>query len=137
MRPELFHIVIADVPFVDLINTMLDPSLPLTVLEYEEWGNPNDTEYYRYMRSYSPYDNVTQQDYPNMLITTGLNDTRVMYWEGAKWTAKLRALKTDDNLLLLKTKMETGHLGASGRYDYLRDIAFEYAFILDIFNIKD
>ena len=137
MRPDLFHIVIADVPFVDLINTMLDASLPLTVLEYEEWGNPNEEEYYYYMKSYSPYDNVKAQDYPHMLITAGLNDTRVMYWEGAKWTAKLRALKTDQNILLLKTNMGTGHLGASGRYDFLKDIAFEYTFIFDIFGIKD
>lgn len=137
MRPELFHIVVADVPFVDLINTMFDATLPLTVLEYEEWGNPNDDEYYYYMKSYSPYDNVVAQDYPHILVTAGLNDTRVMYWEGAKWTAKLRALKTDDNLLLLKTNMGTGHLGASGRYDFLKDIAFEFAFILDILSIKD
>ena len=137
MRPDLFHIVVADVPFVDLINTMLDASLPLTVLEYEEWGNPHDEEYYRYMKSYSPYDNVIAQEYPHMLITAGLNDTRVMYWEGAKWTAKLRALKTDDNTLLLRTNMGTGHLGASGRYDFLKDIAFEYTFILDVLGIKD
>lgn len=137
MKPDLFKIVVADVPFVDLINTMFDPSLPLTVLEYEEWGNPKNKEYYRYMRSYSPYDNVTAQDYPHILITAGLNDTRVMYWEAAKWTAKLRALKTDENLLLLKTNMGTGHLGASGRYDYLKDIAFEYAFILDVLGLKD
>ena len=137
MKPDLFKIIIADVPFVDLINTMFDPSLPLTVLEYEEWGNPKNEEYYRYMQSYSPYDNVTAQDYPHILITAGLNDTRVMYWEAAKWTAKLRALKTDQNLLLLKTNMGTGHLGASGRYDYLKDIAFEYVFILDVLGIKD
>ncbi|MGB3340080.1 MAG: S9 family peptidase [bacterium] len=137
MRPELFHIVVADVPFVDLINTMFDATLPLTVLEYEEWGNPNEEQYYRYMKSYSPYDNVIAQNYPNMLITAGLNDTRVMYWEGAKWTAKLRALKTDENILLLKTNMGTGHLGASGRYDFLKEIAFEYTFILDILGIKD
>jgi oligopeptidase B len=137
MKPDLFKIVVADVPFVDLINTMFDPSLPLTILEYEEWGNPKNEEYYRYMRSYSPYDNVTAQDYPHILITAGLNDTRVMYWEAAKWTAKLRALKTDENLLLLKTNMGTGHLGASGRYDYLKDIAFEYAFILDVLGLKD
>jgi oligopeptidase B len=102
MRPDLFKIVVADVPFVDLINTMLDPTLPLTVLEYEEWGNPNNKEYYDYMKSYSPYDNVAVKEYPNILITAGLNDSRVQYWEAAKWTAKLRALKTDNNLLLLK-----------------------------------
>lgn len=136
MRPELFKIAIADVPFVDLINTMLDSTLPLTVLEYEEWGNPYEKEYYDYMISYSPYDNVAAQNYPNMLITAGLNDTRVMYWEAAKWTAKLRALKTDNNLLLLKTNMGTGHLGASGRYDFLKEIAFEYAFILYVLGMR-
>lgn len=137
MRPDLFKIVVADVPFVDIINTILDPTLPLTVLEYEEWGNPNVKEYYDYMKSYSPYDNVEPKDYPNILIIAGLNDTRVMYWEAAKWTAKLRLLKTDNNLLLLKTNMGTGHLGASGRYDYLKDIAFEYAFILDLLGINN
>ncbi len=137
MRPELFKAAIADVPFVDIVNTMLDPSLPLTVLEYDEWGNPNQKEYYEYIMSYSPYDNVESKDYPNMLITAGFNDTRVSYWEAAKWTAKLRAEKTDDNILLLKTKMGTGHLGYSGRYDYLKDVAFEYAFILDLFGIEE
>lgn len=137
MRPDLFKIVVADVPFVDLINTMLDPTLPLTVLEYEEWGNPNNKEYYDYMKSYSPYDNVAVKEYPNILITAGLNDSRVQYWEAAKWTAKLRALKTDNNLLLLKMNMGSGHLGASGRYDFLKDIAFEFAFILDLFGIKN
>jgi len=136
MRPDLFKAVIADVPFVDALNTMLDPSIPLTVIEYEEWGNPNEEEYYDYMKSYSPYDNVEAKDYPNMLITAGLNDPRVQYWEPAKWTAKLRALKTDKNILLLKTKMGEGHMGASGRYDYLKDIAFEYAFIFDLFGIE-
>ena len=137
MRPDLFKAVIADVPFVDALNTMLDPSIPLTVIEYEEWGNPNEEEYYDYMKSYSPYDNVEAKDYPNMLITAGLNDPRVQYWEPAKWTAKLRALKTDKNILLLKTKMGEGHMGASGRYDYLKDIAFEYAFIFDLFGIEE
>jgi len=137
MRPDLFKIVVADVPFVDLINTMLDPTLPLTVLEYEEWGNPNNKEYYDYMKSYSPYDNVAVKEYPNILITAGLNDSRVQYWEAAKWTAKLRALKTDNNLLLLKMNMGSGHLGASGRYDFLKDIAFEFAFILGLFGIKN
>ncbi|RMF55053.1 MAG: S9 family peptidase, partial [Calditrichaeota bacterium] len=130
MRPDLFKVVIAKVPFVDVLNTMLDPTIPLTVIEYDEWGNPNQEEYYFYIKSYSPYDNVERKAYPNMLITAGLNDPRVQYWEPAKWTAKLRALKTDDNLLLLKTNMGAGHGGASGRYDYLKDIAFEYAFIL-------
>ncbi len=136
MRPELFKAVVADVPFVDLINTMLDASLPLTVLEYEEWGNPHDAAYYEYMKIYSPYDNVSAQDHPHILITAALNDPRVMYWEPAKWTAKLRSLKTDNNTLLLKTDMAIGHMGASGRYDYLRNVAFEYAFMLDLFNIK-
>jgi len=137
MRPGLFKIAVTSVPFVDLINTILDPTLPLTVLEYEEWGNPNNEEYYKYMNSYSPYDNVTTQDYPHLLITASLNDTRVMYWEAAKWTAKLRALKTNNNLLLLKMDMGAGHLGASGRYDYLKDIAFEFTFIFDVLGIKD
>jgi len=136
MRPDLFKIVVAEVPFVDVLNTMLDPSLPLTVIEYEEWGNPNDKEYYDYMKSYSPYDNVSTKNYPNMLITAGLNDPRVSYWEPTKWTAKLRALRTDKNLLLLKTKMESGHFGATGRYDYLKDVAFQYAFIFDVLGIK-
>jgi oligopeptidase B len=137
MRPDLFKIVVADVPFVDVINTMLDPTIPLTVTEYEEWGNPHEKEYYHYMKTYSPYDNVEAQEYPHMLITAGLNDPRVQYWEPAKWTAKLRSLKTDDHLLLLKTDMGAGHFGQSGRYDYLRDVAFEYAFILDVLGIKE
>ncbi len=136
MRPDLFKVVVADFPFVDVLNTMLDPTIPLTILEYDEWGNPQEKEYYFYIKSYSPYDNVEAKDYPNMLITAGLNDPRVQYWEPAKWTAKLRALKTDDNILLLKTNMGTGHFGASGRYDYLKEIAFEYAFIFDIFGIE-
>jgi len=135
MRPDLFKAVIAKVPFVDVVNTMLDPSIPLTVIEYEEWGNPNIKEYYDYIKTYSPYDNVEAKDYPNLLITAGLNDPRVQYWEPAKWTAKLRALKTDDNLLLLKTNMGAGHAGASGRYDYLKDIAFDYAFLFDVLGI--
>jgi len=136
MRPELFGIVVADVPFVDLINTMMDPSIPLTVIEYDEWGNPNLEEYYQYMRSYSPYDNVEAKAYPTIYITTSLNDPRVAYWEPAKWAAKLRATKTDNNLLILKTNMGAGHGGSSGRYDYLKDIAFEYAFILNHFGIR-
>ncbi len=136
MAPELCHIAVADVPFVDVMNTMLDASIPLTVIEYEEWGNPNTKEYFDYMMSYSPYDNVAAKAYPHMLITGGLNDTRVQYWEPAKWTATLRALKTDDNRLLLKTNMGAGHGGASGRYDYLREIALEYAFILDVLGVK-
>ena len=132
LRPDLFATVVADVPFVDVVNTMLDPTLPLTVIEYDEWGNPTDDESaYRYMLSYSPYDNVAPRAYPNLLVTAGLNDPRVAYWEPAKWTAKLRDLKTDQNRLLLRTNMGAGHAGASGRYDYLREVAFRYAFVLD------
>lgn len=130
MRPDLFKVMIADVPFVDVMNTMLDPSVPLTVMEYEEWGNPNEKEYFDYMMSYSPYDNVTAQAYPTMLVLAGLNDPRVQYWEPAKYTARLRANKTDNNLLLLKTNMGAGHMGSSGRYQFYDDLAFEYAFIL-------
>ncbi|MEM7232680.1 MAG: prolyl oligopeptidase family serine peptidase, partial [Planctomycetota bacterium] len=130
-RPELFRAVIADVPFVDVVSTMLDETLPLTITEYEEWGNPNEKEYYDYIRSYSPYDNVEAKAYPNLLITGGLNDPRVSYWEPAKWAAKLRELKTDDHLLLLKTNMGAGHGGASGRYAHLEEIAFKYAFVID------
>lgn len=136
MKPELFKIVIADVPFVDVINTMSDPSLPLVREEYEEWGNPADKEYFEYMLSYSPYDNVAAQNYPTMLVTAGLNDPRVSYWEPAKFVAKLRATKTNNNPLLLKTNMDAGHAGASGRYDFLKEIAFEYAFILKFLNIR-
>ncbi|OGC41763.1 oligopeptidase B [candidate division WOR-3 bacterium RBG_13_43_14] len=137
MNPDLCAIAIADVPFVDVINTMLDPTIPLTTLEYDEWGDPNNTEYYEYMKNYSPYDNVSQQEYPNILVTAGLNDPRVGYWESAKWVARLRTLKTDNNFLLLKTNLGTGHMGSSGRYDYLKEIAFEYAFILEILNKKE
>ena len=136
LRPDLFRAVLAEVPFVDVVNTMLDASLPLTVIEYEEWGNPNDPEYYHRIRSYSPYDNVRAQAYPHMLITAGLNDPRVAYWEPAKFTARLRALKTDPNRLLLKTNMGAGHGGASGRWDYLREVAFKYAFVLDVVGIE-
>jgi len=131
MAPELFKAAIAGVPFVDVVTTMLDESLPLTVGEFEEWGNPKDKEYYDYMLSYSPYDNVEAKDYPNILISAGLNDPRVHYWEPAKWAAKLVELKTDNNKLLLKTNMGAGHGGASGRYDYLKERAFEFAFLLD------
>ena len=131
MRPDLFEAAHAAVPFVDVVNTMLDASIPLTTGEYEEWGNPNDPKYYAYMKSYSPYDNVAAKDYPHILITAGLNDPRVHYWEPAKWAAKLRATKTDDNLLLLKTNMGAGHGGASGRYARFEELAFEYAFIID------
>jgi oligopeptidase B len=131
MRPELFKSVVAQVPFVDVVSTILDTSLPLSAMEWEEWGNPNDKVYYDYMKSYSPYDNVEAKDYPAMLITAGLNDPRVSYWEPAKWTAKLRDMKTDHHVLLLKTNMDAGHAGASGRYEQLKEIAFEYAFLLE------
>jgi len=137
MRPDLFRAVVADVPFVDVINTMRDSTIPLTVEEYTEWGNPHEEEYYEYMLTYSPYDNVEPKGYPNLLITAGLNDPRVQYWEPAKWTARLRATKTDTNRLILKTNMGAGHGGASGRYDYLKEVAFEYAFILDVLNMAD
>ena len=126
---------VAKVPFVDVINTMLDESLPLTVPEYEEWGNPNDKAYYDFILSYSPYDNVEPKAYPHLLVTGGLNDPRVHYWEPAKWTAKLRSIKTDSNRLLLKTNMGAGHGGASGRYDSLKELAFDYAFILDTLDV--
>ncbi|HXH68254.1 MAG TPA: S9 family peptidase [Candidatus Limnocylindrales bacterium] len=130
LRPDLFRAVVSHVPFVDVLNTMLDPALPLTVGEYEEWGNPQRAEDYFYMKSYCPYTRLERKDYPAMLVKAGLNDSQVMYWEPAKYTAKLRTLKTDDNVLLLKTNMGAGHGGASGRYDYLKEIAFDYAFLL-------
>ncbi len=130
MRPDLFAGVVADVPFVDVITTMMDPSIPLTVIEYEEWGNPADPEFYAYMRNYSPYDNLAATHYPPILATAGLNDPRVSYWEPAKYVTKLRHVKTNDNVVLLKTNMAAGHGGASGRYDYLRETAFEFAFLL-------
>jgi oligopeptidase B len=130
LRPDLFEAVVAEVPFVDVINTMLDASLPLTTGEYEEWGNPQEREYFEYMLSYSPYDNIEPKAYPAMLVETSLNDSQVMYWEPAKYVAKLRATKTDNNPVLLKINMGAGHGGASGRYDYLRELAFTYTFIL-------
>ena len=130
LRPDIFRAVLSHVPFVDVMNTMLDASLPLTVPEYEEWGNPNEEEYFHYMLSYSPYDNLKAGSYPAMLVKTSLNDSQVMYWEPAKYVAKLRTLKTDETPLLLVTNMEAGHGGASGRYDYLKEIAFDYAFLL-------
>jgi oligopeptidase B len=132
LRPDLFKAVVAAVPFVDVVTTMLDDSIPLTTGEYDEWGNPNDPEYYFYMKSYSPYDNVEAKEYPNTLITTGLHDSQVQYWEPAKWAAKLRELKTDNNLLLLHCNMETGHGGASGRYEVFKEVAMEYAFLLKV-----
>jgi len=137
MRPELFKGVIAGVPYVDVITTMSDSTIPLTTGEYDEWGNPNDSTFYRYMLSYSPYDNVERKAYPTMLITAGLYDTQVLYVEPAKWTAKLRAMKTDNNRLILRTNMEAGHAGASGRYKRWRDVAFEYAFLLDLAGLGD
>ena len=131
MRPELFAAAVAAVPFVDVVNTMLDETIPLTVIEWEEWGNPNEPGPFKTMKAYSPYDNVTAQAYPHMLILAGLNDPRVQYWEPAKWTAKLRATKTDDHHLLLKTNMGAGHGGASGRYGRLTEKAFDYAFVID------
>jgi oligopeptidase B len=136
MRPELFRMVINHVPFVDVLNTMLDASLPLTVGEYEEWGNPRIAEDYFYMKSYCPYTNLAAKAYPTMLVKTGLNDSQVMYWEPAKYVAKLRTLKTDTNRLLFKTNMGAGHGGASGRYDYLREIALDYAFLLTELGIR-
>jgi len=132
LRPDLFAAVIAGVPFVDSLNTALDASLPLTVGEYEEFGDPSKREFYGYMKSYAPYENVKAQAYPAMLVTAGLNDPRVSYWEPAKWVAKLRALKTNDRPLLLKTNLGSGHFGASGRYEYLKETALEYAFLLDV-----
>lgn len=134
MNPELYNGIIAGVPFVDVISTMIDDSIPLTTGEYDEWGNPNDKEYYDYIKSYSPYDQVKKQAYPNMLITTGLHDSQVQYWEPAKWIAKLRAYKTDKNVLFLHTNMEAGHGGASGRFDALKETAEEYTFFLSLEN---
>ena len=131
MKPQLWKAAIAAVPFVDVVTTMLDDSIPLTTGEYDEWGNPNKEEYYKYILSYSPYDQIEKKDYPSLLVTTGLHDSQVQYWEPAKWVAKLRELKTDDNLLLLKTNMETGHGGASGRYEYYKEVALNYAFLID------
>jgi oligopeptidase B len=136
MRPDLFHGIIAQVPFVDVVTTMLDDTIPLTTGEYDEWGNPNDKVYYDYMLSYSPYDNVCAQDYPHMYISTGLHDSQVQYWEPAKWVAKLRAMKTDANQLFLDTNMATGHGGASGRFEALKEVAKEFAFLLDLEKIK-
>ena len=132
MEPELFNGVIAAVPFVDVMTTMLDESIPLTTLEYDEWGNPNDLEFYNYMLSYSPYDNVSNLNYPNLLITTGLHDSQVQYWEPAKWIAKLRDYNRSKNHLLLHTNMDTGHGGASGRFNALKEIAMEYAFLIGL-----
>ena len=136
MNPELFNGIVAAVPFVDVMTTMLDETIPLTTSEYDEWGNPNEKEYYDYMLSYSPYDNVQKTDYTNMLVTTGLHDSQVQYYEPAKWVAKLREYKTDNNVLLLHTNMEAGHGGASGRFDALKETAIDYAFMLELEGIK-
>ena len=136
MRPDLYQTIVAQVPFIDVINTMLDDTLPLTTGEYEEWGNPNEEEYYNYMLSYSPYDNIKAQNYPNMLVTGGINDSQVLFHEPTKYVAKLRALKTDDNIVILHMNMDSGHGGATGRYDGIKDTAFEFAFILNRVGIE-
>ena len=136
MAPELYNGIISQVPFVDVVTTMLDDSIPLTTGEYDEWGNPNEKKYYDYMLSYSPYDNVKSQDYPNLYVSTGLHDSQVQYWEPAKWVAKLRLLKTNDKKLFLDTNMEAGHGGASGRFEALKELAKEFTFLLDLEGIK-
>jgi oligopeptidase B len=137
MEPDLYNGVIAAVPFVDVVTTMLDESIPLTTGEYDEWGNPNEKKYYDYIKSYSPYDNISEQKYPHILVTTGLHDSQVQYWESAKWVAKLRDKKTDTNKLLLRINMKAGHVGASGRFEALKEDAEEYAFLLDLENIDN
>ncbi|WP_428838838.1 prolyl oligopeptidase family serine peptidase [Nonlabens xylanidelens] len=137
MAPGLYNGILSAVPFVDVVTTMLDDSIPLTTGEYDEWGNPNNKDSYEYMLSYSPYDQVIAQSYPNMLVTTGYHDSQVQYWEPAKWVAKLRELKKDDHLLLFKTDLSSGHSGASGRYDALKEVAIDFAFLLDLENINN
>jgi oligopeptidase B len=137
MAPELYNGIIAQVPFVDVVTTMLDESIPLTTGEYDEWGNPNEEQYYKYMLSYSPYDNVEEKDYPAMLVTTGLHDSQVQYWEPAKWVAKLRDMKSDDNPLFLHTNMKAGHSGDSGRYGHVKETAMTYTFMLWLAGIKE
>lgn len=136
-EPKLFNAIVAQVPFVDVVTTMLDETIPLTTGEFDEWGNPKDKEYYDYIKSYSPYDNIEAKDYPHILITTGLHDSQVQYWEPAKWTARLRELKTDDNLLVFKTDMTSGHGGASGRFESLKEDSLEYAFLMKLENKID
>jgi len=137
MRPDLYNGIIAQVPFVDVVTTMLDESIPLTTIEYDEWGNPNDKKYYQYIKSYSPYDNIKKESYPNLLAITGYHDSQVQYWEPAKWVAKLRKYQKNNSLILLKTEMEAGHGGKSGRFEYIHDsIALPYAFLLMLENIK-
>jgi len=130
--PELYRSVIAAVPFVDVVTTMLDDTIPLTTGEYDEWGDPNNKEHYDYMKSYSPYDNIKAQAYPNLLVTAGFHDSQVQYWEPAKWVAKLRTLKKDGTVLFLDTNMDAGHSGASGRFNALKEVAKEYTFILQL-----
>jgi oligopeptidase B len=137
LQPELYQGVIAAVPFVDVVTTMLDEDIPLTTGEYDEWGNPNEKEYYDYMLSYSPYDQVEAKEYPNLLVTTGYHDSQVQYWEPAKWVAKLRDLKTDGNLLLFDCNMDAGHGGASGRFKALKETAMEYAFFIDLAGLNN
>jgi oligopeptidase B len=137
MRPDLWNGVVAQVPFVDVVTTMMDPTIPLTTNEYDEWGNPENKDAYFYMKSYSPYDNLQKTEYPNLLVTTGLHDSQVQYFEPAKWVAKMREMKTGDNLLLLYTNMEVGHGGASGRFDYLKDVALQFAFLLALEGITE
>jgi oligopeptidase B len=132
MRPDLYKAVVAQVPFVDVVTTMLDDTIPLTTGEYDEWGNPNQAKYYKYMKSYSPYDNVGKKKYPAMLVTTGLHDSQVQYFEPAKWVAKLRELKKGNAPLLLYCNMDTGHGGASGRFERFKEVAMEYAFLVDM-----
>ena len=132
LEPQLYRGVVAHVPFVDVVTTMLDADIPLTTFEWDEWGDPRQEVYYRYMLSYSPYDQVEAKDYPNLLVTTSLADSQVQYWEPAKWVAKLRVMKTDNNRLILKTNMEGGHGGTTGRYKRLHDTAYDYAFMLDL-----
>ncbi|MBF3243013.1 S9 family peptidase, partial [Pseudomonas aeruginosa] len=134
-RPQLFGAAIAEVPFVDVLNSMLNPDLPLTVTEYDEWGNPQEPEVHARIAAYAPYENVRAQDYPHLLVVAGYNDSRVQYWEAAKWVAKLRATRTDANLLLLKTDLGAGHGGMSGRYQGLKDVALEYAFLLKVLGL--
>ncbi len=137
MRPELYRVIVADVPFVDVVTTMLDASIPLTTNEYDEWGNPAERDYYEYMLRYSPYDNVRAQNYPSMLVTTGLWDSQVQYYEPAKWVARLRSKKTDDNPLIFHINMDAGHGGQSGRFRRNKELAMEYSFILDQFGVAD
>ena len=136
MRPDLFNGVIAGVPFVDVINTISDPTLPLSTQEWEEWGNPNQKKYFEIIKQYSPYDNIREDEYPNALVLAGLNDPRVAYWEPAKFAAKLREYNKSNNIILLKTEMNQGHFGGHDRYKYLKELAFQYAFVLKMNNVK-